>query len=164
MTWGSQTTHSGKSWIMPGITLEALCSFIFKIYFYFICMGVLPSCMSVPRACGAREDQKRVSGPLELELEMIVKWLSRCWESNLGPWEEQSELLTKEQSLLPRVQFSEVEHFPDENTEALCHTVLGGWGQAMFDQSHIPPSLAGESLVGKNSEYLSPQVLAQSAN
>lgn len=35
--------------------------------------------------------------------------------------------LTKEPSLQPRGQLSEVEqHFPDEKTEASCHTAMGG--------------------------------------
>lgn len=56
---------------MPGIKREAHL-FIVLDLFLFYRIGVLLSCMSVPHGCGARGDQKRVSGPLELELEMSV--------------------------------------------------------------------------------------------
>lgn len=50
-----------------------------KIYFYFVCMGVLP-CMYVcaPRAL-PMEEQKRASDPLELKLQAVVSHHVGAW-------------------------------------------------------------------------------------
>lgn len=43
------------------------------LYFYCMCMGALPACMSVAtHTCNAHRIEKRVSEPHELELKMIV--------------------------------------------------------------------------------------------
>lgn len=45
-----------------------------KIYFYFICLGVLSAyiSVSVPHVCGAHGEQKSVLDPLKLEFQMIL--------------------------------------------------------------------------------------------
>lgn len=48
------------------------CLFVFKVYFYFMCLYVLLTCMSAPCACGADRGLKRVSDGLRLELEASI--------------------------------------------------------------------------------------------
>lgn len=48
------------------------CSFLKFIFNLFMCMGVLPVSMSVHHFCSSHRGQKMVSGPLELELQMVV--------------------------------------------------------------------------------------------
>ena len=61
----------GKPTIPDQGTLFLL-SFIF-IYFYFVCIDVLPTCMSVLNCVlGACTGQKEASDPLELELQTAV--------------------------------------------------------------------------------------------
>jgi hypothetical protein len=48
--------------------------------YYFLCIGVLPACML---------------DPLELGVTDRCELLCGCWELNLGPLEEQPELLTE---------------------------------------------------------------------
>lgn len=71
----AQVWRSGDSLlevcVVPGITLRFsgldpfVCLVGFKLYFYFICMNVLPHLLDV------RGGQKKVSDPLELELQML---------------------------------------------------------------------------------------------
>ena len=63
--------------------------FLNLLLFHIMCMGVLIMCMSVQHGVpGARGSQKKI---LESPFE--------CWESNLGPLEEQSVFLTTEPCL-----------------------------------------------------------------
>jgi hypothetical protein len=55
--------------------------------------------VSASCACSAHGGQKRASDPLKLELQIIVS--GRCWETNLGPLEEQQVFLTTELFLQP---------------------------------------------------------------
>ena len=43
-------------------------------FFHFMCIGVLPACMSVYCMHAVRRDQKRVSEPLELELQFTGRY------------------------------------------------------------------------------------------
>ena len=60
----------------------------FSLYFYFMCMCVLPLCMPVQ------------------PLHIVASENKRCqiwWESNLGPLQEKSVLLTAELFLQPQI-------------------------------------------------------------
>lgn len=58
-------------------------------------MDILPTCM--PAACGVHE---RAPGPLELELQMAVRYPVGAWELNLVLLQEQEVLSTKKCSQL----------------------------------------------------------------
>ena len=63
--------------------------------FIFICMRVLPTCMSAHRMLNwCPQRQERVSEPLELELQMVVTSHVGAGNLNPGPLEEQTVLLT----------------------------------------------------------------------
>jgi hypothetical protein len=61
-------------------------------------MSVWLAYMSVPAVL--TEAKNKVLDPLELELQ-LTRELSKCWELNQGPLEEQSVLITTEPSLWP---------------------------------------------------------------
>ena len=70
--------------------------FIYLFIFIFMSMSVLPSHMSVYHLCAMASKARR-------ENWIFWDWScvlhSGCWEQNLGPLEEQPELLTTEPSL-----------------------------------------------------------------
>jgi hypothetical protein len=67
-----------------------------------MCVGVLSTCMSVHHMyAGCPQRPGEGVDPLELELQMVVKSACGCWESNSGPLEKQSVLLTTEPTLHP---------------------------------------------------------------
>lgn len=72
---------SSMSWFV--LVLSYLISFYNFSNFYFMCTDVLSACMSV-------SDDPGITDSCELPC--------GCWESNLGPLEEQSMLLTTEPS------------------------------------------------------------------
>lgn len=69
-------------------------------YFPFVCVCVCCSgtCLCTTFRPGGLSVQERVSNPLELEL-WSCEVSCRCWNSNLGPWEEEQVLLTTEPPL-----------------------------------------------------------------
>ena len=42
--------------------------------FYFVCMGVLPACMSISCVCLVPGDWRKALDPLKLELQMVVTY------------------------------------------------------------------------------------------
>lgn len=70
-------------------------SIIFFIYVYIrvsVCIYTLCVCHLCGGACEAREV---VGSPLELELEAVVKNLTRCWESKSGPSRREESVLSR---------------------------------------------------------------------
>jgi hypothetical protein len=66
-----------------------MCSLFLPLLHLSFSVSVLPACMYVyhTHACG---EQKKAPDLLELELQVLVSCLPcGCWESNLGPLEEQ---------------------------------------------------------------------------
>lgn len=61
-----------------------------KACFYFMCIAVLPACISV-----------KVPDILELELPTSCELPCGCWKVKPGPLEEQPVLLTSELSIQP---------------------------------------------------------------
>lgn len=57
--------------------------YFFKIYFYFMYLGVLPECMCAPRVCSAHRDLKRA---LELEFQMVMNLYvgAKKWKPGLS--------------------------------------------------------------------------------
>lgn len=49
------------------------------MYFYFMCMNVLPACVYMDHVCRVCKSQKRVTELLELDLELFVlcQWVLR---------------------------------------------------------------------------------------
>ena len=59
--------------------------YLFLLYVYeYFCKYVCAPC-----ACSVLGDQKRVSDPLGLELQMAVSYHVGCWKQILGPLQEQ---------------------------------------------------------------------------
>ena len=71
------------------VEITLITVFFKVIYFYFMCIGVLHSCL-----CGW------VLEAPELELQTVAS-CRVCWELNLGPLEDQSGLTTAEPALQP---------------------------------------------------------------
>ena len=69
---------------IKGYFFKRSCFIYVDIYMHvFMCRCVCHMCV------GAQGGQRKVLDPLQLELQMIVRHLQRCWEPNSGPLEEQ---------------------------------------------------------------------------
>lgn len=75
------------------------------LYVWVFCLHVYAPWALCPIAMhGTWGGQKRLSVPLELELQMIVShWVTGCWKSNLDSPEEHLVLLITEPSLQPKL-------------------------------------------------------------
>ena len=69
---------------------------------YFMCVNVLPECVSVHHlhAWTLQRTEDSIRSP-ESEVTVSCEAPCWCWESNSGPWEEQQVFLTSETSFQP---------------------------------------------------------------
>lgn len=66
-----------------------------------MCVGTY---LQMDMLAGALANQKRMSGPLELELQVVVSWPMKMLGSNLGTPEEKKALWTDKPSLQLQTQ------------------------------------------------------------
>ena len=67
----------------------------FEIYFYFMCMGVLPTCVSVHYVCTVLKEAFRGCWIPGTGVRHGCEPWYGCWELNTGPLKEQSHELFK---------------------------------------------------------------------
>lgn len=84
---------SSLSAVTHKLGLTQFCFFFLSMYRCFLV------CLCVICAAGAPGGQRRVSEPLELELQVVCEPPCGCWEFNPGPLEEQPLDLNSELSL-----------------------------------------------------------------
>lgn len=65
-------------------------------YYYFMCMGVLPTCLCTRNIMCLRRSEVGIRS-LELESQTVVR-VHRTWKLNMGPLGEKQVLLTAESS------------------------------------------------------------------
>lgn len=83
----------------------------FNFFFFNSITWCVWVCVCALHMCSASKGLKRVLDPLELELRCYEIPCS-CWELNLGPMEEQSELLTIESSLQSQYEkFKQIQYY-----------------------------------------------------